>query len=717
MFNACICMLNSKLSLEKKLLSLLIVILSIFFVCLPFVAAAQVDDWNFVPGSYGNSNPSNYQNTSSDGFYFIAAIVFGVFALLWLIFPAWLIITGKQSKTWWSPKRKMGALLLIEPIVLIVLIILIYLIAGALNFYGMLLLVPIVFLVSVGAMIFYSIKNKTFIAIIPQILLFLFIGALFLLLSMLTLSAGQMQYSAGSGMPNTVLSTAYDKMGYSVGGAKDVANFRANIDENYLPQSSDLTYEGLFYDYYFDTGAKTECTELFCPSYSYALTKDPFSKKDDYYLSVGLNSGMKASDFKRKKLNLVIVLDISGSMGSQFNSYYYDRFRNGAVPSDYNESDEDNGKSKIQIADKSIVALLGHLNPDDRFGMVLFDQSAYLAKPLGLVKDTDIEKLKQHILEIGPQGSTNLEAGLKGGTSLFNNYLTVNQDEYENRIIFLTDAMPNTGDFSEEGLFGMAKANSDKKIYSTFIGMGVDFQTQLIEGITKIRGANYYSVHSASEFKNRMDNEFEFMVTPLVFNLNLKLDTNGFEIEKVYGSPEANEATGQIMKVNTLFPSATTQEGTKGGIVLLKLKKLSPDATMKLKVTYENRTGVESVNEMDITLPQVNSDYFENSGLRKGILLARYADLMKNWLNDEVRAKQSASIVIPMVDHETGIIVPVDFNITLNQWEHQSSPLVVSSEYKKLFTEFKPYFESEKLAIGDETLSNETKILDKLIGN
>jgi hypothetical protein len=40
--------------------------------------------------------------------------------------------------------------------------------------------------------------------------------------------------------------------------------------------------------------------------------------------AVGLDSGMKAADFKRKQLNLVILLDISGSMGEAFNQYYYD---------------------------------------------------------------------------------------------------------------------------------------------------------------------------------------------------------------------------------------------------------------------------------------------------------------------------------------------------------------------------------------------------------
>jgi len=110
-----------------------------------------------------------------------------------------------------------------------------------------------------------------------------------------------------------------DTIGLAVGGAKGIDNFRANIDNGYLPLPTDITYEGLFYEYYFDTGQTKSCNKLFCPSYSYAVTRDPFSSKTEYYLSVGLNSGMEERDFERKKLNLVIVLDISGSMSSPFN--------------------------------------------------------------------------------------------------------------------------------------------------------------------------------------------------------------------------------------------------------------------------------------------------------------------------------------------------------------------------------------------------------------
>ena len=117
-------------------------------------------------------------------------------------------------------------------------------------------------------------------------------------------------------MPMSAMESS--RLGYAVGGAKDINNFRENIAQGYLPLPSDITYEGLFYGYYFDTGTPEECAKLFCPEYSTAVSKDPLSKSDDYYLAVGLNSGIKESDFQRKKLNLVIVMDISGSMGSPF---------------------------------------------------------------------------------------------------------------------------------------------------------------------------------------------------------------------------------------------------------------------------------------------------------------------------------------------------------------------------------------------------------------
>eukprot|EP01084_Bolivina_argentea_P093010 167291_1 len=135
-------------------------------------------------------------------------------------------------------------------------------------------------------------------------------------------------------------------MGNTYGGAKDINTFRKRVNYNSLPDVSDVTYEGLFNEYYFDTltniknddekqYSKTE--QLIIPTYCFAKCKVPLplslarqlstntpstnNNNDDtsafeYYMNVGLNENFDVNKMKRNKLNLMIVLDNSGSMSS-----------------------------------------------------------------------------------------------------------------------------------------------------------------------------------------------------------------------------------------------------------------------------------------------------------------------------------------------------------------------------------------------------------------
>jgi Ca-activated chloride channel family protein len=520
----------------------------------------------------------------------------------------------------------------------------------------------------------------------------------------------------GVGAPSTWPSISFpwsgkaeETIGLAVGGSKDINNFRENIKNGYLPLPTDMTVEGLYYCYYFDTGQTKACNKLYCPSYSYAVTGDPFSNKTEYYLSVGLNSSMKESDFERKKLNLVIVLDISGSMSSSFNEYYYDQFGN-QVELDWKWRNT----QKIEVAKDAVISILEQLNSDDRFGIVLFDSQAYLLQPMTLVKRADMDDVYDRISDIRAGDSTNLAAGMQLGTDLVEKYSDYDPYDYENRIIFLTDAMPNTGETGERSLLRLLKNNADDHIYTTFIGIGVDFNTELIEYITKTRGANYYSVHSPGDFMERVEEEFDFMVTPLVFNLRLTLDSDDWEIEAVYGSPEADKATGELMKVNTLFPSKRVEGETKGGLILLKLKNTGDkNGRIILETSYEDRDGKVDGSEARIYLDDERPEYFDNSGIRKGILLARYADLVQNWLIDEREHASWSRPWEPRVNPEYGICVPP---IGLGTWERQSLPLMVSSPYRSLFRDFSDYFADEMDQIGDDTLRQELDILQELGG-
>ncbi len=517
--------------------------------------------------------------------------------------------------------------------------------------------------------------------------------------------------SSASLSMDSAQSVGSSNIGLSVGGAKDVENFRENIKDGYFPISTDITYNGLFYDYMFDinSNAESKSDDIFSPTYSTAISKDPISNQNEYYMTVGLSSNIKEEDFARKKLNLVIVLDISGSMSSYMDSYYYD--------APFNAYDNPKRLTKMKAAEESLNLLLDHLNKDDRFGLVLFDSTAEIQKELTPVSKLNINKFKGDILEIAPRGGTNFEAGYKYGTALYSFIEDENTDEYENRIIVITDAMPNTGITRENSLMNMVAKNADKGIYTSFIGVGVDFNTELIEEISDVKGANYYSVHNTQEFEKRMSEEFEYMVTPLVFDLSLDIDSDFYDIQAVYGSDTKNAQKGNIMYVNTLFPSKSGGGEVKGGIVLVKLKKNGKDenGNLEVKVSYKDRSGKEHNNRQSVTFKNSNSEYYDNTGIRKGILLTRYANMMKNWILYE----RSNHKPIYRIMYDSGIkdciFPPEEIFRVLGEHERTSVKLSVSSEYKENFRELKSYIESENKVLKDDTLKQEIDIIDLLL--
>ncbi len=492
------------------------------------------------------------------------------------------------------------------------------------------------------------------------------------------------------------------ELGLAVGGAKDIDTFRENLAAGHLPQPSDLTYEGLFYDYRFDTPRAIGTSEaLFAPACSAAVSRDPESGSLETWLSVGLRSNLDAATFDRKALNLVVCLDVSGSMGARFTDYYYDTLRPAA-----RDTEEEWRMTKLDLAARSLGLFIDHLRPGDRLGIVLFDHRARVAKPLNPVEVTDLAALKRHLLGLRPGGGTNMEEGYRLATSLLLPRAGDDPERHENRILFLTDAMPNVwsrSDAEEDpdgeagDLVGLGRRNAARRIHSTFLGIGLDFNTELVERLTKIRGANYASIHSPEDFRRRLDREFDGLVTPLVFDLSLSLRGAGLALEGIYGSPEAGRSTGEILRVSTLFPAPTGDDGVQGGLVLVKLRRDRPaEATeARFTVRYHDRAGRETIASLPFRLPPATAERFDDTAVRKGIALARYATLAKEWL-------EATAAAAPAKDPSLG------------RWERPSTPLAVPASFRARFAALARWFEGETRAVGDPSMRRELEVMNTI---
>ena len=83
-----------------------------------------------------------------------------------------------------------------------------------------------------------------------------------------------------------------------------------------------------------------------------------------------------------------------------------------------------------KLKKESVNILIDQLKGGDRFGILLFESKAKVAKRIELVSEMDINNTKENILEIKANGGTNLEEGCTEATKLFEDYKNSNKSEY-----------------------------------------------------------------------------------------------------------------------------------------------------------------------------------------------------------------------------------------------------------------------------------------------
>ncbi|WP_254863124.1 vWA domain-containing protein [Halovivax gelatinilyticus] len=479
-------------------------------------------------------------------------------------------------------------------------------------------------------------------------------------------------------------------LGLAAGGASDATNFRKNIEQGFTPLPEAISDEGLFAEYHFETGDPVETDALFAPRYATAVSEHPLTGESEQYLAVGLDSTLTPDAFERPRLELVVVLDVSGSMNASFDTYYYDRHGR-------KRSNEGDGTTKLEAAKRSLCALTDQLRDGDRLGVVLFNEHAHVAKPIRDVGSTDVDAIHRHIDEVAAGGGTNLADGFSAAADVLGEG---NPDPaVEHRIVFATDMMPNIGTTGSSELTRLIADAAVDGIHTTFLGVGLDENAALADHLSGIRGANHHFVHSATEFERHLCEAFEYMVTPLVFDLGLDLVTDGFEVLSVHGSPVTDDATDRLIDVGTLFPAPKRDDAVKGGIVLVRLNQQEPDADLELTASWTERDGFTHVERASVNVPD-EPDVYADDGVRKAVALARYAGELREWAADV---------------HERADPDEVERRIPISgEHERGSVPLTVPDRWADRFDRLHRYLNNERSATADDSLRRELDLLDAL---
>lgn len=150
--------------------------------------------------------------------------------------------------------------------------------------------------------------------------------------------------------------------------------------------------------------------------------------------------------------SLTFVVDVSGSMGEE---------------------------NRLALVQRSLDLLVTQLDPDDTVGIVVYGDSARILLPPTPAADAEV--LRAAIAELTPEGSTNVEAGLRLGYSLARESL---RPGAVNRVVLATDGIANVGLTDADGLLGAIREDAQAGVQLVAVGVGVGgYRDELLERI------------------------------------------------------------------------------------------------------------------------------------------------------------------------------------------------------------------------------------------
>ena len=139
--------------------------------------------------------------------------------------------------------------------------------------------------------------------------------------------------------------------------------------------------------------------------------------------------------------------------------------------------------AKHETAKRCAGWLVGRLGPDDELAVVAYDDEVSLVHPLGPVAGPG---LGQALAALRPGGSTNLSGGwLRGAEELRRA-----ADGRPRTILLLSDGLANVGIVDRGSLVGLAEHAARGGIGTTTIGLGADFDEDLMTALADAGGGN-----------------------------------------------------------------------------------------------------------------------------------------------------------------------------------------------------------------------------------
>eukprot|EP00008_Paramoeba_atlantica_P010763 CAMPEP_0201480278 /NCGR_PEP_ID=MMETSP0151_2-20130828/4786_1 /ASSEMBLY_ACC=CAM_ASM_000257 /TAXON_ID=200890 /ORGANISM="Paramoeba atlantica, Strain 621/1 / CCAP 1560/9" /LENGTH=493 /DNA_ID=CAMNT_0047862079 /DNA_START=215 /DNA_END=1696 /DNA_ORIENTATION=+ len=243
----------------------------------------------------------------------------------------------------------------------------------------------------------------------------------------------------------------------------------------------------------------------------------------------------------RSPINLAIVLDTSGSMAG----------------------------AKLHHCKQALREVVDLLQEEDSMRLITFESQAklWLRDRYGDKKLCPQARKKRFLgcLDaIQGCGGTNLQAGLQKAVDHFAECRNVSEygRKYTNHILIFSDG--HTSGSTSDILQWMEPIAQELSVKVNSVGVGLDFNEQLMNGLAKIGSGMYFFIENASKIPSFVSTALNFLTRPAAYDVTLQLEgVQGSIIQTVYGHPD----------FETGIRLGDLPEGRKGFVVDMLVKE------------------------------------------------------------------------------------------------------------------------------------------------
>ena len=221
----------------------------------------------------------------------------------------------------------------------------------------------------------------------------------------------------------------------------------------------------------------------------------------------------------RLPLNISLVIDRSGSMDGE----------------------------PLEYAKRACAYVVDLLEPDDILSVITFEDSADVIMPARRVVNKAL--VKDYINRIYAGNTTNLYEGL---VTACQQVASVKSENTLNRVLLLTDGEPTAGTKDFSSIVGQVAEQKGRGITVTALGFGPDYNEELMAGIARRSGGNYYYIARPELIPEVFRKELDTLMRITARNLRLRLHLpRGVTVRQVYGQqPVFGQRTAEVTLID-----------------------------------------------------------------------------------------------------------------------------------------------------------------------